>query len=451
MSKLSLFFIITLSIRLFSQEWQFLGLEGESISAIAVDCSNPNIIYTGSGSDYSSGRIGGIFKSVDGGAQWDTLIRGVTVRDLDIHPKNGQIIFATLGINVLTNNPGIIKSEDGGFTWVRADSGIRMSWEQGPIELVIDPHYPDTIYTGTGGPFGGPPYKSINGGESWFRIDPDSAWLWREHGIGDSIKVDPLEDGIVSIAIDPQNTEHLYFGTAGLGEIFETSDGGNSWNATGLAANELIYDIQIDPLFPEKIYAGLSRYGFFMSNDYGKTWLNINEGITDNSFNLLDIQLFTKNEITYIYVRANWGDSSGIYLLNENLIWEQIEISGRRISTIAIRDSKLYAGSSGLYVKDLPTTINNPIKHEPNSFAINIFPNPANSTIQVNLKFSKTAYTIIDIFDILGRRKETLYRGTLIPGTFRRNFDLSSYSSGVYIINVIMSREVKNKKVILLR
>ena len=67
-------------------DWKFLGLENEGITAIEVDWVNTNTIYAGSGSDFSSGTVGGIFKTTDAGASWDTLIRGVTVRDLDIHP-----------------------------------------------------------------------------------------------------------------------------------------------------------------------------------------------------------------------------------------------------------------------------------------------------------------------------------------------------------------------------
>lgn len=92
-------------------DWQFLGLENENITAIAGDWSNPDIIYAGSSSNFSTGTAGGIFKSTNAGADWDTLIRGVTVRDIDIHPKNPEIIYAALGLNVLTQ-PGIIKTTD---------------------------------------------------------------------------------------------------------------------------------------------------------------------------------------------------------------------------------------------------------------------------------------------------------------------------------------------------
>ena len=68
--------------------WQVLGLGSETIQAFAVDPFNPDVIYAGSASDFSAGTTGSIFKSVNGGACWDTLMQGVTVRDIDIHPTN---------------------------------------------------------------------------------------------------------------------------------------------------------------------------------------------------------------------------------------------------------------------------------------------------------------------------------------------------------------------------
>ena len=40
-----------------AQEWQLLGLETETISAIVVDPFNENTIYVGSSSDFSAGIV----------------------------------------------------------------------------------------------------------------------------------------------------------------------------------------------------------------------------------------------------------------------------------------------------------------------------------------------------------------------------------------------------------
>jgi hypothetical protein len=249
--KIKIYFLILFNAlisysSIHAQDWQFLGLENENITAIAVDWSNPDIIYAGSISNFSAGTVGGIFKSINAGADWDTLIRGVTVRDLDIDPQNPEILYSALGLNVLTQ-PGIIKTTDAGATWFGADNGIYITWEEGPGVLEINPQYPEILYAGTGGPFGGAPYKSTNGGESWFRIDPDSLWIWMLTLCGDSIYVNgyPLLSSITAIAIDPVNTEIIYLGTTELS--FKSTNGGVDWIATCLTNNGLIDDIKILP------------------------------------------------------------------------------------------------------------------------------------------------------------------------------------------------------------
>ena len=48
------------------------GLEGNSVSALAIDPQNTSTLYAASNGYDSSGRfISGVFKSIDGGANWD--------------------------------------------------------------------------------------------------------------------------------------------------------------------------------------------------------------------------------------------------------------------------------------------------------------------------------------------------------------------------------------------
>ena len=430
-----IFLIIQIS-SLLADDWQFLGLEKERIIAITVDWSNADIIYAGSGSNFSAGTVGCIFKSIDGGASWDTLVRGVTVRDIDIHPRNSEIIYITMGLNVLTL-PGIIKSEDGGLTWTRADSGISLSWEEGPSELVIDPNHPDTMYTGTGGEFGGSPYKTIDGGNTWFQLN--------------STPYHRLDDGIESIVVDKLNSEHLYFGTYGRGEIYETDNGGNSWHKTGLKNKGLIKDIQIDPFDNEKLYAGASKYGFFMSNDYGKTWINNNEGIGDTSVTINNIQLSANFGVTDIFISVNWGDSGGVYLLGENLRWNKIGIDYSRVNTIVIFNKKIYAGCSGIYVSEISTAILNRPVNKNNELNFTVFPNPCNSVVII--KFNSLSYITLHagLYDILGRRIKMLFHKSIGPGNFEYLININDLSSGIYIIRFKAGRYVNNKKILIMK
>ena len=76
--------------------------------AMAVSKHNPKIII---GFD-SAAR--GLFKTVDGGETWESLVYPEYVSALAISPDESQLIFAGTG-------KGIFKSADGGKTWMLLD------------------------------------------------------------------------------------------------------------------------------------------------------------------------------------------------------------------------------------------------------------------------------------------------------------------------------------------
>src|SRR2546428_344882 len=51
--------------------WTTRGPEGGEVEALAIDPSNPDIVYCATNG-------GGIFKSTDGGARWTAINRGLT-------------------------------------------------------------------------------------------------------------------------------------------------------------------------------------------------------------------------------------------------------------------------------------------------------------------------------------------------------------------------------------
>lgn len=438
----------------FDSNWQFMGLQNEGITTIAVDWADSNVIYSGSGSSFSSGTVGGIFKTTNGGITWDTLIRGVTVRDLDIHPNNPQIIYATLGLNALTQ-PGIIKTTDGGNSWVKADYGIHMSWESGPVVLAIDSKQSDTLYTGTDGPFGGYPYKSINGGETWFRIDPDTNWVWRKTLSGDSSLVDPLEDGISSIAVDFTNNQHIYLGTAGLGEIFYTYDGGKNWNITGLTEQDGIYDIEVDPYSSEKVYAGTSRNGFLISTDTGFNWQSINSGLPDSS-EVKSIEISNNRNNQNMFIIATQGGIGGIYRNVNFNKWEKVGIENKPIYTIKLFLERIYAGSNGIYVKDIITEVCEDISTPLSANLYPNYPNPFNSNTNIKYVIEKEENVTIEIYNILGERIKTLLSEIKLPGEYITHWNGTddiekTVSSGLYICILICNNKILNTKIIYLK
>jgi len=139
-----------------------------------------------------------------------------------ISPYDPNIQFMT------TDMGGSYMTQDGGKHWVQTNTGLNT--------VNFDPNIPNRIYIGAGGLF-----RSDDNGTTWEQIAPtgdnqafiyvkDGAWAVRKNFneiFGDS--------GVVSIAIDPRDSNNIYILTASGGytgpnaAIFHSSDAGQTW------------------------------------------------------------------------------------------------------------------------------------------------------------------------------------------------------------------------------
>ena len=212
----------------------------QSIGAIAVAPSDPNIIYVASGEgllrpDLSVGN--GIYRSRDAGRTWSHLglTEGQQIAELAIDPRDPSRLFAAVLGHPYGPNPerGIYRSQDAGASWERV---LYKDADTGASAVAIDPVHPEVVYAGLWqarlGPWedknefngtGGGLFKSTDGGSSWRRL---SAGL-------------PATLAQVNIAIAPSTPQRLYLSvgtsepgdyssSAGLG-VFRSDDGGESW------------------------------------------------------------------------------------------------------------------------------------------------------------------------------------------------------------------------------
>ena len=131
--------------------WKRLGPFGGFVAAIAVDPTNPKIIYTGVDAI-------DVFKSVDGGGHWRKtgLVQSVAYTRLAVDPRNPKTVFAaTYG--------GLFVTRNGGESWAAANTGLTDSYL---CTVVLDPSQANVVYVGAmGGVF-----KSIDGGRTWKKV-----------------------------------------------------------------------------------------------------------------------------------------------------------------------------------------------------------------------------------------------------------------------------------------
>lgn len=223
----------------------------DQIYSLAVDPSNPEIVYAG------SMGLGGVRKSLDGGVSWSHLATGtapITGYSLAVDPTNPSIVYAgAFG--------GVHRSTQGGLNWSPPNTFAPFV-----VALVIDPASPSTLYAGTdpiAAPFSGV-YKTTNSGGLW---TPVNTGLPSVAGTA-----------VQALALDPV-TGAVYAGLENLG-VYKSTNAGGSWSAvnTGLA-NLDVTSLRVDPSPPSSVYAGTLGGGVYRSTDGGAQWVAIVDGL----------------------------------------------------------------------------------------------------------------------------------------------------------------------------
>ena len=172
--------------------WENMGLEkSEHIGMIRVDPRNSNVIYVASqGPLWSAGGDRGLYKSTNSGKTWNKILgdglgntriddQYTGVSEIHLDPRNPDVIYAISwqkfrNVAVLMDGgpgSGIHKSTNGGATWQELKEGLPKE-DMGKIGFAISPKEPDVVYATIElahrkGGF----YRSINGGESWRKMN----------------------------------------------------------------------------------------------------------------------------------------------------------------------------------------------------------------------------------------------------------------------------------------
>ena len=272
-----------------------------SIGALAIAPSNTDIIWVGTG-DASCTRSAypgnGIYKSVDGGANWQHmgLRDSQHIARIVVHPSNPNIVFAAVMGHLFSTNKerGVFKTTDGGVTWKKV---LYTNEKTGAVDLVIDRSHPNTLYAATyecmrrpwrledGGAASGI-YKTTDGGATWKKL----AGGLPEGTLG-RIGLDLYQKSskILYAVVDNRNQsteappaqQPAGGGPRLVGsEVYRTDDGGSTWRKmnsarddvgrkTGYAFNQL----RIDPNNPNRIF--VTGGSIASSEDQGKTWAGL--------------------------------------------------------------------------------------------------------------------------------------------------------------------------------
>lgn len=294
--------------------WQSTGFSSGTVLSLTTDSSGV----------YASTSSAGAQVSRDHGVTWSTLDAGIAgtskfAYGLWMDPSNAQKIF----VSSLTHY-GLIWSQDGGATWSAAGTGFTA---RGSRSVAFDPSNHFRIYAG--GTVGDGLFKSEDGGLTWARRPLGSAAV-----------------DVIMVAVDSLSPNIIYAGTQNEG-LFKSTDYGDTWRAAGsglsgavtnltpdpsksgrvLAAtatafflsednaetwtnilNRPAWTITIDSKTPSTVYATTRTQGVFRSLDGGRTWQDINNGLTALSLGRAPVTIHPTNPQT-LYV----GNAGGVF------------------------------------------------------------------------------------------------------------------------------------------
>ncbi len=276
-----------------------------SIGSMAMDPTNPNVIYAGTGEGYSNSdslRGAGIFKTTDGGTTWAQLPSTSSsswyyVNRIAINPSNSQILLAA-------TNTGIWRSTDGGSTWSQRVATTAFDIEFNPTDSS----------------------KCIASGLTSVRYSTDGGVTWTAAtGIPTS--------GRVEIAYARSNPSIVYASAnSNSGEIYRSADGGQTYTLASTGQNYLgsqgWYDnaLWVDPTNPNIVIVG--GIDLWRSTDGGTTltrisrWQNAPNSAHADHHVIVESPQFNGSTNKTVF----FGNDGGIYLATD--VYSVVQTSG---------------------------------------------------------------------------------------------------------------------------
>ncbi len=79
------------------------------------------------------------------------------------------------------------------------------------------------------------------------------------------------------------------------------------------------------------------------------------------------------------------------------------------------------------------------------------YPNPFNPTTTIDFSLPKADHVVLEVFNVLGQRVETLLDKNLPAGRYQVEFDASSQPSGIYFYRLAAGQGVSTKKMVLVK
>lgn len=303
-----------------ASQWETSGPFAADINDILTSHTNPNIVYAA----VSCGGepfLGGVFRSTNGGQDWDRLAEEIElgpVNNLAMNPDNSLELYAAseTGLYFTSNggntwakvspaegifprsgsvayNPAnsdeimvhyecdpmpessLLRSTDGGQSFTPLANGL--PFDLSVTDICFDPLVDTRVFLVLGSDFGCTGF--------WYTEDSGIHW----QSISDGLDGMPIN----SVSVLNNGTTCSVMVATGrnfanqAGGVYRRSHPSGEWlrvapdRLTGVG----FLDVQRDPQFPGTILVGSQGLGLMKSDDDGQSWVSANNGLTGDVVN----------------------------------------------------------------------------------------------------------------------------------------------------------------------
>lgn len=302
------------------KSWRHLGLkETQAIARVRVHPTNPDIVFVAAlGHPYGDNEERGVFRSLDGGNTWKKVLyinAQTGAADIVIDRVNPKVIYATTwqvyrkAWKMWGGGPGckLFKSVDGGDNWIELTKNPGMPAEPlGKIGITVSPVDPNRLYAIVESNDGGV-YRSDDGGWTWKRVNEERKLRQRAFYYS-RIYADPFDKDIVyclnvnfyksidggktfdieinpphgdnhDLWIDPNNPMRMITSNDGGGTV--STNGGKTWTEQDYVTTQ-VYHVMTTSDVPYHV-AGAQQdnttiavpsegWNFMLTNNPGHGW-----------------------------------------------------------------------------------------------------------------------------------------------------------------------------------
>ncbi|HEY6385627.1 MAG TPA: hypothetical protein VIX91_08100 [Candidatus Acidoferrum sp.] len=301
--------------------WQKMGLGAtHHIGRIVIHPRNPEVVYAAAlGHLWGPNPERGVYKTTDGGKTWNQVLKindDTGVSDIAMDPESPDTLYAAgyerrrtpFGFNGGGPDSAIYKTVDGGATWKKLVKGLpyENGGDTGRIGLDIYRKDPNIVYAIVQHEKGGT-YRSEDKGETWkkmgdtnprpsyysqIRVDPNNdlrIWelgarmFYSEDGgkTFSTQRVKGIHGDFHAMWIDPANSNHVIAGSDG--GIHWSYDNGRTWDFINTIAIGQFYEVGLDNEKPYKICGGLQDNGSWCGPSMSLT----RDGIINSDWTLM--------------------------------------------------------------------------------------------------------------------------------------------------------------------